>query len=94
MLNIALDADGGLVLGQQEGQDLDDTVWNVSMAAGVCLGLVAMTVRDDIIPLVIAPFVQVSDMSLQPALRFVGRLMRTMYPSVWREEALCRAVDT
>lgn len=43
----------------QEGQDLDDTVWNVSMAAGVCLGLVALTVRDDIIPLVIAPFVQV-----------------------------------
>jgi importin subunit beta-1 len=43
---------------QEEGQDLDDTVWNVSMAAGVCLGLVAMTVRDDIIPLVITPFVQ------------------------------------
>lgn len=43
----------------QEGQDLDDTVWNVSMAAGVCLGLVAQTVRDEILPLVIQPFVQV-----------------------------------
>lgn len=40
-------------------QDLDDSVWNVSMAAGVCLGLVALAVRDEIIPLVIAPFVQV-----------------------------------
>jgi hypothetical protein len=38
---------------------LDDTVWNVSMAAGVCLGLVAQTVRDEILPLVIQPFVQV-----------------------------------
>jgi hypothetical protein len=45
----------------QEGQDLDDTVWNVSMAAGVCLGLVALTVRDEILPLVIQPFVQVSN---------------------------------
>jgi hypothetical protein len=44
---------------RQEGQDLDDTVWNVSMAAGVCLGLVAQTVRDEILPLVIQPFVQV-----------------------------------
>lgn len=52
-------ADGKVLLAEQEGQDLDDTIWNVSMAAGVCLGLVAMTVRDDIIPLVIAPFVQV-----------------------------------
>jgi hypothetical protein len=29
------------------------------MAAGVCLGLVAQTVRDEVLPLVIQPFVQV-----------------------------------
>lgn len=52
---------------QDENQDLDDTVWNVSMAAGVCLGLVALTVRDDIIPLVVAPFVQPNiDKNLAP----------------------------
>lgn len=34
------------------------------MAAGVCLGLVALTVGDDIIPLVIQPFVQVISQSI------------------------------
>lgn len=53
---------------QDENQDLDDTVWNLSMAAGTCLGLVALTVRDDIIPLVISPFVQVHTAACSHAL--------------------------
>lgn len=48
-----------LLIRQEEGQDKDDAGWNVSMAAGTCLELVAGTVTDDIVPLVM-PFVQVS----------------------------------
>ena len=43
---------------QEEGQEQDDTVWNLYMAAGTCLGLVSQTVQDTIVPLVM-PFVQV-----------------------------------
>jgi importin subunit beta-1 len=46
------------LLKQEEDQDRDDTLWNVSMAAGTCIGLIAATVGDDIIPDVMA-FVQV-----------------------------------
>ncbi len=46
------------LLKQEEDQDKDDTLWNVSMAAGTCIGLIAATVGDDIIPDVMA-FVQV-----------------------------------
>ncbi|KAK9809817.1 hypothetical protein WJX73_009625 [Symbiochloris irregularis] len=42
---------------QEEGQDKDDGLWNLSMAAGTCLGLVASVVGDHIINLVM-PFVQ------------------------------------
>ncbi|OWM81683.1 importin subunit beta-1 [Punica granatum] len=45
------------LLKQEEDQDQDDTVWNLSMAGGTCLGLVARTVGDAILPLVM-PFVE------------------------------------
>ncbi|XP_021289107.1 importin subunit beta-1-like [Herrania umbratica] len=45
------------LLKQEEDQDQDDTVWNISMAGGTCLGLVARTVGDAIVPLVM-PFVE------------------------------------
>ncbi|XP_077213821.1 importin subunit beta-1-like [Tasmannia lanceolata] len=45
------------LLKQEEDQDQDDGVWNLSMAGGTCLGLVAKTVGDAIVPLVM-PFVE------------------------------------
>jgi len=45
------------LLKQEEDQDLDEGAWNLAMAGGTCLGLVARTVGDDIVPLVM-PFVQ------------------------------------
>ncbi|KAE8686580.1 L-type lectin-domain containing receptor kinase IV.2-like [Hibiscus syriacus] len=45
------------LLKQEEDKDQDDTVWNISMAGGTCLGLVARTVGDAIVPLVM-PFVE------------------------------------
>ncbi|XAR71612.1 hypothetical protein NMG60_11017972 [Bertholletia excelsa] len=45
------------LLKQEEDQDQDEGAWNVAMAGGTCLGLVARTVGDDIVPLVM-PFIQ------------------------------------
>lgn len=45
------------LLKQEEDQDQDDGTWNLSMAGGICLGLVARTVGDAIVPLVM-PFVE------------------------------------
>lgn len=46
------------LLKQEDDQDREDTAWNLSMAAGTCLDLIATVVEDNIIPLVM-PFVQV-----------------------------------
>ena len=43
---------------QEEDQDKDQGIWNLSMAAGTCLMLFATVVGDPIIPLVL-PYVQV-----------------------------------
>ena len=43
---------------QEEDQDKDQGIWNLSMAAGTCLMLFATVVADPIIPLVL-PYVQV-----------------------------------
>ncbi|KAK9665223.1 hypothetical protein RND81_14G098800 [Saponaria officinalis] len=45
------------LLKQEEDQDQDDGAWNIAMAGGTCLGLVARTVTDDIVPLVM-PFIE------------------------------------
>eukprot|EP00775_Hariotina_reticulata_P014411 gene14411-14517_t len=41
---------------QEEGQEQDDTAWNLAMASGTCLGLLARTATDAIVPIVL-PFV-------------------------------------
>ncbi|KAK9144038.1 hypothetical protein Syun_013438 [Stephania yunnanensis] len=45
------------LLKQEEDQDQDDGAWNLAMAGGTCLGLVARTAGDDIVPLVM-PFIE------------------------------------
>ncbi|XAR55796.1 hypothetical protein NMG60_11035999 [Bertholletia excelsa] len=45
------------LLRQEEEQDQDDSTWNVSMAGGTCLGLVARIAGDSVVPLVM-PFVE------------------------------------
>ncbi|KAM7463640.1 hypothetical protein LguiA_031761 [Lonicera macranthoides] len=45
------------LLKQEEDQDQDEGAWNLAMAGGTCLGLVARTVGDDVVPLVI-PFIE------------------------------------
>ncbi|XP_010553116.1 PREDICTED: importin subunit beta-1 [Tarenaya hassleriana] len=45
------------LLKQEEDQDQGDDAWNIAMAGGTCLGLVARTVGDAIVPLVM-PFVE------------------------------------
>ncbi|WOL16302.1 importin subunit beta-1-like [Canna indica] len=45
------------LLKQEEDQDQDDGIWNLSMAGGTCLGLIARNVGDAIVPLVM-PFVE------------------------------------
>ncbi|KAM3400340.1 hypothetical protein ACQJBY_005304 [Aegilops geniculata] len=45
------------LLKQEEDQEQDDNVWNISMSSGTCLGLIAKAVGDAIVPLVM-PFVE------------------------------------
>ena len=49
------------LLKQDEDQDHDDEVWNLSMAGGTCLGLASRTVGNLIVPLVM-PFVEANIM--------------------------------
>ena len=43
---------------QEEGQDEDDGIWNLSLAGGNCLSLVAAVVGDEVLALVM-PYIQV-----------------------------------
>ncbi|KAH9320615.1 hypothetical protein KI387_015254 [Taxus chinensis] len=45
------------LLKQEEDPDQDEEAWNLAMAGGTCLGLVARTVGDDVVPLVM-PFIE------------------------------------
>ncbi|KAF5460517.1 hypothetical protein F2P56_020381 [Juglans regia] len=45
------------LLKQEEDQDQDEGAWNIAMAGGTCLGLVARTVGDDVVPLIM-PFIE------------------------------------
>ncbi|KAB1201144.1 Importin subunit beta-1 [Morella rubra] len=45
------------LLKQEEDQDQDEGAWNIAMAGGTCLGLVAQTVGDDVVQLVM-PFIE------------------------------------
>ena len=45
------------LLKQDEDADAEDEIWNLSMSASTCLGLVAGTVEDIIVPAVM-PFVE------------------------------------
>ncbi|KAF5734345.1 importin subunit beta-1-like [Tripterygium wilfordii] len=45
------------LLKQEEDQDQDEGAWNIAMAGGTCLGLVARTVGDDVVPFVM-PFIE------------------------------------
>lgn len=38
---------------QEEDQELDETSWTISMAAGACLDLVALCIKNEIVPIVL-----------------------------------------
>lgn len=56
---------------QEEGQDADDGAWNLSMAAGTALGLVARAAKDAVVPLVV-PFVTANIGKQQSAVTAAG----------------------
>ena len=50
---------------QEEGTEGDDSVWDIAVASGACITLLAACTEDDIIPCIM-PFVQVRFSSLPP----------------------------
>lgn len=69
---------------QEPGQDRDEGIWNLSMAAGTCLGLVAQCVKDEIVSLVM-PYVQVG---ITPAAS-VANVMLLLLLVVWSVVHVC-----
>ena len=64
---------------QEEGQDEDDGIWNLSLAGGNCLSLVAAVVGDEVLALVM-PYIQVCLSHLQcEALRNVSWYKSSMW---------------
>ena len=58
---------------QEEGQDEDDGIWNLSLAGGNCLSLVAAVVGDEVLALVM-PYIQVCTLTCNG--RVVGKVPR------------------
>lgn len=78
---------------QEEGQEQDESMWNISMASGTCLGLMAKVAGDVVVPHVM-PFVQANinkstspeDWRLREAATFAfGSILEGPSPSVLLE---------
>lgn len=73
------------LLNQEEDQDQDNTVCNLSMAGGTCLGLVARTVGDAIAPLVMP---SVEQNILNPDLRRAASALENRSHFQWADLAV------
>ncbi|KAJ9518220.1 hypothetical protein QJQ45_010161 [Haematococcus lacustris] len=80
---------------QEEGQEQDETAWNLSTASGTCLGLAARVVQDAIVPMVM-PFIQANisknttaeDWRLREAATFAfGLILDGPEPSMFQDTA-------
>lgn len=71
---------------QEPGQDRDEGIWNISMAAGTCLGLVAQCVKDEIVSLVM-PYVQVGLAAAAVSTNSLLHLSSTLPKGVFHSQA-------